>query len=416
MQNLNPNSVIKPVNTAYVSKKSATCARNYDEFQSDDEIRDILKENPDSILSVTMAHCNTDSTYDDPYLDGALELADRKLKEFIAKGTFQKTENIFYVYKIDVAAKPGTCQIGIGGYVPTKLIRDEKNPNGKVIRNEAIFVEKAAGRAALIGKTKSLIGTVNLCTVDPEKQLEKLLHTLSAGEPTISAFDEKKDKHSVYVINDSATIEKISSLFENRELFVADGNHRSKAAQMVGCEHFLAVVFCAQTMNIDPYHRLVSGTNRNATEILELFKKGNFSVTPVSVEKNPDTMANGYYLSNATHKIGLFTGKEWYEITPQNINAATPRESIDAQIIEERIFKSGLSLDPACDKIAYVGGDYNPGWLMNMVKNGKADFALSMPPMTMKEFIAINESREFLPRKTTWFTPKIRSGLVIALF
>jgi uncharacterized protein (DUF1015 family) len=178
---------------------------------------------------------------------------------------------------------------------------------------------------------------------------------------------------------------------------------------MLGLSSFLSVVFCGGTMNIDPYHRLISsqGLKFSKEDFLKKLAEQHFKITPLS-SKEP-------FVSKKTHEIGLYLGGIWYLVVPEKLEGLDPKSSIDAQLIEERLVRGILSLDPGDERIAYVGGDYNPTYLQKVVDEGKFVMALSMPAMTMSEFYAINEARLMLPRKTTWFTPKIRSGLVIAL-
>ncbi|MBL8993237.1 MAG: DUF1015 family protein, partial [Spirochaetia bacterium] len=253
--------LIKPIDKALLSLNSKTAAENYDEFQHDWEITDIIKENPASILRVDMAHCNPGSLYDDPYTPEALHFAEEQLAVLRGQGLFKEIGNFYYVYQIKVKNRTGKSQIGLGAYVNTRSIWDEReNAGGKIIRNEAIFAHKAEGRAKLIQTLRAIIGTVNLAAPDPKGELEKNLRAIiqSCPKPDIESTDRKGDTHQVWVVNEKAAVEKLTSLYRDLEVYVADGNHRSKAAQMIGLPWFLAVIFCGETMNIDPYHRLLA--------------------------------------------------------------------------------------------------------------------------------------------------------------
>ncbi len=408
-------ALFSPVPKALLSKNPATMAENYDEFQDDNEITEIIKANPVSILRVDMAHANPGSLYDDPYLPEALDFAKEQLGILRSQHLFSEIENFFFVYRIQVVAgkatNPNPDQIGLGGMANTSLIADPvTNPNGRIIRNEAIFAHKAEGRSKLIDKLKAVIGIVNLITPDPDKKLEKHLRQLIANrKPDIASTDRKGDIHEVYVIKTENETQILQGMYADLTAYVADGNHRSKGAQMIGLSSFLSVIFCGGTMNIDPYHRLISAPSLklNKEAFLKKLSDQHFKVTPLA-SKEP-------YFSKATHQMGLYFGGTWHVLEPQKLEGLDPKSSIDAQIIEDRLIKAVLAFDPGDERIAYVGGDYNPSYLQKVVDEGKYDLALSMPAMTMKEFYAINEARLMLPRKTTWFTPKIRSGLVIAL-
>ncbi|MBN8216820.1 MAG: DUF1015 domain-containing protein [Spirochaetes bacterium] len=398
---------VVPVSRGLLSKEPRTLSENYDEFQHDHEVTAIIQANPHSILRVDMAHCNPGSGLEDGDGPETIDFAKKQLAEM--RGLFTELRDFFYVYKITVKGRPGAEQIGLGAHVATAAIHDpQTNPGGKIIRNEAIFVHKAEGRARLIQGLGAVIGTVNLCAPDPDRALQKALQKLSSGRPCdIGGVDRKGDRHEVWVVREKTDLDALTALYAGRELFVADGNHRSKASQLIGLSHFLAVIFCGETMNIDPYHRLVADIPfPPAVFVAELQKRG-FKVTPLA-QKTP-------FAATEPHRVGLYIGGSWYLLEPQNLSGLDARSRIDAQLIEDRILRDLLGRDPGDKRIAYVGGDYNPAYLQKKVDDGTYQAAFSMPAMTMKEFYAINEARQLLPRKTTWFTPKIRSGLVIGL-
>lgn len=403
--------LIKPIDKALLSLNSKTAAENYDEFQHDWEITDIIKENPASILRVDMAHCNPGSLYDDPYTPEALHFAEEQLAVLRGQGLFKEIGNFYYVYQIKVKARPGKSQIGLGAYVNTRQIWDEReNAGGKIIRNEAIFAHKAEGRAKLIQTLRAIIGTVNLAAPDPKGELEKNLRAIvqSRPKPDVESIDRKGDTHQVWVVNEKAVVEKLTALYRDLEVYVADGNHRSKAAQMIGLPWFLAVIFCGETMNIDPYHRLLADLPFAPDFFIKELKKQKFKVTPLA-QKEP-------FHATKTHQMGLYVGGKWYLLEPEQLKGLDTRSQIDAQLVEDRIVRGLLGMDPGDKRIAYVGGDYSPAYLQKQVDEGKFAAALSMPSMTMKEFYGINQSRMMLPRKTTWFTPKVRSGMIIGMF
>lgn len=399
--------LVVPISRALLSKNPRTLAENYDEFQHDREVTEIIKANPLSILRVDMAHCNPDSGLDDGESPETISRAKKELE--LIRPNFKEVKDFVYVYRITVKDRPGMVQIGLGAHVSTRAIQDPvENPKGSIIRNEAIFPHKAEGRSRLIKGLGAIIGTVNLCVPDQDRRLQKTLEALIRSKPAdIGGPDRKGDLHEVWMVSDPAVVRDLLALYQGREFYVADGNHRSKAAQMLGLPHFLAVIFCGETMNIDPYHRLIADLPFAPEVFLREVEKAGFRITPVSKP--------GPFHATHTHEMGLYIGGKWYTLVPEKLAGLDARASIDAQIIEDRIVKGLLGRDPGDKRIAYVGGDYNPAYLQKQVDEGHFQAALSMPPMTMPEFYRINESRQMLPRKTTWFTPKIRSGLVISL-
>lgn len=399
-------SIIHPLKKAWLSQNSQTAAENYDEFQSDQEITDIIKENAHSILRVTMSHCipGSQNTYDSPE---SCEQAKKELEQLKTDGVYAEKQNIYYIYEVKIKDRPELSQIGLGCMVDSSMIYDESSkPDGKVIRNEAIFENKARGRAELIRSTECMIGTVNLVTADKDQKLEQKLKSLCAErEAELISYDKKGDEHRVLVVDKSEDISEIEAILDGEEFYVADGNHRSRASQMAGSSAFLAVVFCGRTMNIDPYHRLIFDLPFSDEELKTNLEAENFIVEKLEGEA---------FYSPEPHQIGMVLKDGWYKLIPQSVNEEDPVESIDSRLLETRLIKNILNWDAADKRIAYVGGDYGPDYLAEKVRSGAARVGLSVPAMLIEQFNRLNEARKMLPRKTTWFTPKIRSGLVIA--
>jgi uncharacterized protein (DUF1015 family) len=124
------------------------------------------------------------------------------------------------------------------------------------------------------------------------------------------------------------------------------------------------------------------------------------------------------YRPKVIHDIGLYLEGHWYRLMPRadSYDAGNAAESIDADIVQRHVFAAILGLDnPRDKKINYVGGNKDAAWLAAEVDAGRYRLALSMAPVTMEQFVAVCEQNRFMPPKSTWFDPKIRSGLVVAL-
>ncbi|HMB00816.1 MAG TPA: DUF1015 family protein [Spirochaetota bacterium] len=401
--------LLKPLANALIAVSGKTAGKNYDEFQNDNEIREIIKNNPRSILRVTMPHCSEGSRAAGPYSKEGLAQAAVNLKELIHNNSFKNYQNIYYVYKIDLKSRPGMPQIGLGCMAAASAIWDKKhNPDGIIVRNEDVFKEKAQGRADIIKSTGSLIGTVNLFTEDEHNNIKNFLLKQTEGEPAVQTADDKGNIHSIFVLDaDAAAVtETVNNLFSKQEIYVADGNHRSLAAALAGLDYFLTVIFCADTMNIDPYNRLLRFPDAGI-DFLKVLPEVNM-IPHLSGDRFPFRQAR-------VHEIGLYYNGQWYKLTPLNPDETDPVASLDSSIVEKRIIKKLLKLDPGSENIAYIGGDYDHRYLEKMVNNNTYNAALFIPAVSMHKLVDINRLRKKMPRKTTWFTPKISSGLVIEL-
>jgi uncharacterized protein (DUF1015 family) len=253
------------------------------------------------------------------------------------------------------------------------------------------------------------MGTVNLAVDDSSGQLQSALeqHARSSA-PNFSTMDELGNRHRVWLIEDAPTIERFRALLAAEpRAYVADGNHRSAAAAMLGYKHYLTVFFPARTMTIAPYNRLVEATAVPEVDLISALRT-NFDVEP---------KAGGPFQPENTHEIGLYDGS-WWTLTPKagTFNAADAAEDIDADIVQRRLFADVLQVtDPRDDRLTFVGANRDAAWLQNEVDVGRFRLAVTLPPVTMRQFIDVCLQNKLMPPKSTWFVPKIRSGLVMAL-
>lgn len=407
---------ISPVKRALVPVDNLSAHRimapNYDEFQSDEEIWTIIQEKPDCVLRVTMAHC--DQMHKSEILeDGSPEALDKALENFrhlVDSPMTRIVENMLWVYEIRDRRRPQQRQIGLGGAARTKEIRTDKTPQGSVIRNEGIREEKARGRANLIQKTHSYIGCVNNTVEDASGKIVQALEQYAdARNPDYEATDEFGNRHKVWLVTNPKDIEKFVALFAAEPCaFVADGNHRSAAAAMLGRDDYLAVFFTTGRMWLAPYNRLVS-PNKSIAD------------WPKALSKSFDVEHLGdlpEFQPTATHEIGFYLKNNWYLLKPKpgTFDPKNAAQSIDSDIVQNRIFNDILGItDPRDEQLTFVGGNKNSAWLKAQVDQGLHEFAMTLPPVTMEQFVEVCKQNRFMPPKSTWFEPKIRSGLVSAL-
>ena len=229
-------------------------------------------------------------------------------------------------------------------------------------------------------------------------------------------------RHTFWVINDKQTIAKITDIFAQiPAMYIADGHHRSAAAAGVGAEkqkatgdksaefnYFLAVCFPDNQLNIIDYNRVVKDLNGlTETQFLEALKE-NFDV----VEKGAEI-----YKPQALHNFSLYLDGKWYSLTAKTgrYNDADPIGVLDVTISSNLILDKILGIkDLRSDKrIDFVGGIRGLGELKRRVDSGEMKVALALYPVTMQQIIDIADSGNIMPPKTTWFEPKLRSGLVI---
>lgn len=404
---------IQPIPRALVPADSDAAARvsapNYDEFQGDVEIWELLRELPDCVLSVTMAHCAVETADEIGRGDSpeSLERAAENMRRLERSPLTREVHRALYCYEILDPERPGVRQIGLGGMGRTDEIRTDATPNGAIIRNEGVREPKARGRADLIEATSAIIGGVNNAVPDATGRFARTLERYAdARPPDFSTTDGAGNQHRIWLILEPGDITRLQQLLsEEPEAYVADGNHRSAAAALLGYEHFLTVFFPADRMGIKAYNRLADAPlDREAL-------RERFEV----LGPPPQTP----YQPLETHDVGLYDAAGgWTRVRPRpgTFDPADAAGSIDHAIVQKNLFAGILGFEDAGDsRLTFVGANKDAAWLQGEVDSGRAGFAVTLAPVTMKQFVDVCRQGRLMPPKSTWFEPKIRSGLVMAL-
>lgn len=408
---------LDPVPTALVPVDSAAAdaigALNYDEFQSDREAWELIRKHPRSVLTVTMPHCDVGAVNQilDENAPATLLKARHNMEDLIADPLTRTLHDLLWVYEITVPSDPSIRQIGLGGMGRTREIRTPDNPGGTIIRNEGIRESKARGRAELTRATRADMGMVNNAVDDREGEFYSALDLHARNHPvSFETHDEAGNRHRVWLVQDRAQQAHLQDILEREpRAYVADGNHRSAAAAMLGYEHFLTVFFPARTMTIAPYNRLVDADGMSREAIHSGMEK------VFEVEAAPVV---GPWQPRHTHDIGLYDGRRWLRLRPRadTFDPADAAQSIDADIVQRHLFAGVLGItDARDDRLTYVGANRDEAWLQAEVDADRHDLAVTLAPVTMKQFVSVCLQDKLMPPKSTWFVPKIRTGLVAAL-
>ena len=256
-------------------------------------------------------------------------------------------------------------------------------------------------------------------------ELNAIVAKAAAGPSEFRFTDENGFGHELWVINDDATIARITELFtgEVDAFYVADGHHRTAAAARVGAEKraqnpahtgdeeynfFMAVCFPESQLKIIDYNRVVKDLNgMDAATLLERLAD-DFEVE----EKGADI-----YKPCALHNFSMYLGGKWYSLTakPGRYDDSDPIGVLDVTILSGLVLDKLLGIkDLRTDKrIDFVGGIRGLGELARRVDSGEMAVAFALYPVSMKQLIDIADSGRIMPPKTTWFEPKLRSGLAI---
>ena len=394
-------TVVHPISCAWITT-GGTGAQNYDEFADDSEITQIIADNPHSALAIEMPHLAPESigkSFTDALPDAVTRLAAER-----AEGGYTPAEDVVVLYRITAAGEPPAY--GLWSMVDTDQISASADEPGVVIRNEEVFIAKVHERVALAEAVGTLLSPVLLLQTAKGDELHAALAdaTDAAGLPAATDIDQTGRTHAIWILGPGPLRDELTELAGGGELVVADGNHRSLAAQTGGLPRFLAVVTTPSSVAIQPYNRLVSELPTPLEELIARLRAAGATVTELPrVAHIPAKGTIEMYAGGRTFAVGL-------PCDP----TGSAMDNLDHALVERVLLRDVLGLDPGDKRISYVGGDYPTEWLRGEVDEGRSELAVLIAPVTVEDFVTVNLRREKLPRKSTWFTPKARGGIVLA--
>ncbi len=255
-------------------------------------------------------------------------------------------------------------------------------------------------------------------------ELDAIVAQITRRDPEYDFVTADGFGHHFWVIDDEATIERITQLFATMPaMYIADGHHRSAAAALVGNEkrlqnpnhrgdeeynYFLAVCFPDNQLTIIDYNRVVKDLN-GLTD--------NEFLAKIAEHFDIEDKGTDIYKPARLHNFALYLGGHWYSLTahPDTYDDHDPIGVLDVTVSSNLILDKILGIkDLRSDKrIDFVGGIRGLGELQRRVDSGEMRMALALYPVSMQQIIDIADSGNIMPPKTTWFEPKLRSGLII---
>ncbi len=389
-------------------------SRPYDVLNSEEARRE-AEGNPKSLYHIIKPEIDFEpgtDEHDPKVYDKAVD----NFRRFRENGWLVQDEREhYYIY---AQTMEGRTQYGI---VIAANVHDYVN--GVIKKHELTRRDKEDDRMKHVRVNNANIEPVFFAFPDNER-LEKIIREVAAGKPEYDFTAPDGFGHHFWVIDDPETERAITEEFEAMpHLYIADGHHRSAAAARVGLEkaeqnpahtgeeeynYFLAVAFPASHLRIIDYNRVVRDLNGlSPAEFLDRLAK-DFVVEEKGTE---------IYHPERLHNFSLYLGGRWYSLTPREgrYNDADPIGVLDVTISSDLILRDILGItDLRSDKrIDFVGGIRGLGELRDRVDSGEMAMALALYPVSMKQLIDIADTGNIMPPKTTWFEPKLRSGLVI---
>ena len=390
----------------------AVAALPYDVVNSE-EAREMTKDKPYSFLHVDKAEIDL-PVGTDIYSPQVYAKAKENLDKLVSDGILvQDNKPMLYVYELTMDGRSQT------GLVACTSI--DEYLNGIIKKHELTREDKEQDRIRHVDICNANTGPIFLAyrTVD---EISAIIENVKKNAPVYDFTAEDGIKHRAWVIDNDETANKLIELFKAvPNLYIADGHHRNASAAKVGlkrrAEHpdytgdeefnyYLAVIFPSDQLKIMDYNRVVKDLNGMTSE--EFMNK--------LTEKFDIHEADGRAKPEKQYDFGMYLDKKWYMLTAkENLRVNDAVAGLDVSILQDNVLIPILGIgDIRTDKrIDFVGGIRGLGELERRVDSGEMKVAFAMYPTSIDQLMTIADENKIMPPKSTWFEPKLRSGLFI---
>jgi uncharacterized protein (DUF1015 family) len=380
---------------------------------SSEEARKMAATNPHSFLHVVKAEIDLDPGVD-THSDPVYERSAANYRGLITDGVLQRDEaDCFYIYRLEM---DGHAQHGLVAGCSV-----DEYEQGRIKKHEFTRRDKEDDRAHHVEILKANAGPC-LFTYRAEAEIKGLVEKLvAARKPDTDFTADDGVRHTLWVIDEAADVAAVRSAFEAVDaIYVADGHHRTASALRVrdimqgananhagdeAYNHFLAVLFPDDELQLMGYHRVLKDLNGLDSDQFLGKLEEKFTVEPTDRPEPP-----------SQQQFGMFLDGKWYRVAakPGTFPADDPVKSLDGSILQENLLAPVLGIgDPRTDsRIDFVGGARGVGELERRCgEDMRVAFAFS--PVSVAQIMAISDADQVMPPKSTWFEPKLRSGLVV---
>lgn len=369
-----------------------------------------------SLLHITKPEIDFSPMLDE-HDERVYEQAVKNFKEWQAKGWLKRDpKECYYVYAQSMESR---TQYGL-----VLCAHTDDYASGKIKKHELTRKDKEKDRMIHVRIQNANIEPVFFAYKD-NSELNDIVAKASACKPEYDFVDENKFRHRFWPITGQETIERITWIFTNEvdAFYVADGHHRTAAAALVGAEKrtknphhtgneeynfFMTVCFPASQLKIFDYNRVVKDLNGLSPEEFMQALKTDFVIEDRGTE---------IFRPSKLHEFGMYLGGRWYSLQakPGRYDDDDPIGVLDVTILSNHVLDKLLGIkDLRTDnRIDFVGGIRGLGELERRVDSGEMQVAFALYPVSMEQLMNIADSGNIMPPKTTWFEPKLRSGLAI---
>ncbi len=384
----------------------------YDVYNREEAKKEVA-DKPYSFLNIDRAETGLSDSVD-TYADEVYERAASLLKEWILNGSFVREEKpCFYLYELTMNGRTQT------GLVACASIDDYLN--NVIKKHENTRADKEIDRIRHVDICNAQTGPIFLAYRKNDVINDIVLET-KKKDAVYDFTSNDGIRHRVFIIDEASKVASISETFAGiNEIYIADGHHRCASAVKVGLKRreanpaytgeeefnsFLSVLFPDEELYIMDYNRVVKDLNGNSSEefldkVLEYFELGNIYKEAKAPSKKGTVM--------------MYLEKKWYELTVKSQFASEdPVDGLDVAILQNTVLSKVLGIDdPKTDKrIDFVGGIRGLGELEDRCRKD-CKVAFAMYPTSIQELFMVADAGRLMPPKSTWFEPKLRSGLFI---
>lgn len=411
MITVKPFSALRPT-----AKLVSKCAALPYDVMSSSEAREMVKDNPYSFLRVDRAEINLEKGVD-IYSDVVYQTAKKKLEDYEKNGVYiNDTEKKYYFYRQIMGEQSQTGIVGCA-WVDDYL-------ENRIKKHEFTRADKEIDRIKHVDTCSAHTGPIFLAYKESDT-LDKIIVEQTKKEPLYDFVSEDGVRHTVWTTDSGEIDKQIEDAFKSLDaLYIADGHHRCASAVKVGTKrreemgaytgneefnYFLSVIFPASTLKILDYNRLLKDLNGHSVEsFLKIVEEKIGKLTPCQ-DKSP-------YKPQKKHEVGLFVGKKWYklEFYRELCQAEKAVDRLDCAILQKNLLSAVLDIDdPRTNKrIDFAGGIRGLNYLEQRC-NEDMQMAISMYPTSLDDLMAVADNGDVMPPKSTWFEPKLRSGILI---
>lgn len=405
MATIYPFAALRP----HPEQARSVAALPYD-VMSAEEACEMAEGNPRSFLHVDKAEIDLDPELS-PYDAAVYAKARENLVKLADDGILIKEENpCLYIYRLTAG---GRTQTGLAACTSV-----DEYDRGIIKKHELTRKVKEQDRIDHINACGAHTGPIFITYRGSDTQPCDLMRKWT--EKHLPAYDftaEDGVQHTLWVVDEPAAISALCDAFAAiPQLYIADGHHRSAAASAVAKQHaghseagkFLSVIFPHDELTIMDYNRLVRDLNGLTPEAFLAALADDFTVTESAQPVKPDR----------THHFGLYLAGKWYNMAYKHPAPTDAVEGLAVSVLQNRVLAPMLGIhDPQTDvRIDFVGGIRGTEGLVKRVDSGEMAVAFSLCPTTLPELMAVADAGRIMPPKSTWFEPKLRSGLLIHPF